>query len=232
MAAPLGFGNVIPRRLNRALGTAAVEALLATSEPRLFAAIGELDWYARSHRHWIDEQVFRAGDRVLEVGCATGALTAYLADGGYHATGLDRSNDMIRRASHDHPHLDLCVGDATSLPYDDNAFDAVVAASVINVVPDAKQVLSDMHRVCTPGGTISVLVPWTGFTDGDLDTLIETLGLAGFSEAVLTKWHRGPPKTSRSQLETLFRSVDLEPDVTRKYLDGMLIAATASARRN
>lgn len=223
---------MISRRLNRALGTSAVEALLATSQPRLFAAIGELDWHARSHRHWIDEQVFRAGDRLLEVGCATGALTVYLADGGYRVTGLDRSNDMIRRARNDHPHLDLCVGDATSLPYDDNAFDAVVAASVINVVPDAKQVLSEMHRMCTPGGAVSVLVPSTGFTEEDLDTLIETLGLAGLSEAALTKWHRGPPKTSSAQLEALFRSVDLEPAITRSYLDGMLVAATAPARWN
>lgn len=221
---------MIPRRLNQALGTVAVEALLATSRPRLFAAIGELDWYARSHRHWIDDQSFRAGDRVLEIGCATGALTTYLADSGYRVTGLDRSNDMIRRARDDHSDLNLCVGDATSLPYDNDAFDAVVAASVVNVVPDAQQVLSEMHRVCAPGGTVSVLVPSTGFTDETLDTLVETLGLVGFSEAALTKWHRGPPKTSRSQLETLFRWVDLEPVVTRMYLDGMLIAASAHVR--
>lgn len=101
-----------------------------------------------------------------------------------------------------------------------------------NVVPDAKQVMSDMHRVCTPGGTVSVLVPSTGFTDEDLGTLIETLGLSGFSEAAITKWHRGPPKTSGVQLETLFRSVDLEPINTREYLDGMLMAATAPARSN
>jgi SAM-dependent methyltransferase len=230
VATPPRFGNVIPRRLNRALGAAAVEGLLATNQPRLFAAIGELDWYAHSHRHWIEEQVFRAGDRILEVGCATGALTVYLADRGYRVTGLDRSSDMIRRARNDHPHLDLCVGDAMTLPYDDDTFDAVVAASVINVVPDATQVLSEMHRVCTPGGTISVLVPSDGFTEEDLDSLIETLRLTGFSEAVLTKWHRGPPKMSRSQLKTLFESVGLETLATRTYLDGMLMAATASVR--
>lgn len=203
---------------------------MATSQPRLFATIGELDWYARSHRHWIDDLSLRAGDRVLEVGCATGALTTYLAESGYRVTGLDRSNGMIRRARSDHPHLDLCFGDAASLPYDDDAFDAVVAASVINVVPDVKQVLSEMHRVCTPGGTISVLVPSTDFTEEDLDTLSETLGLTGFSEAALTKWHRGPAKMSASDLETLFRSVDLQPVVTRTYLDGMLIAASAHDR--
>lgn len=217
-------------RRDRDAGAARVEELLANDQPTLFTAIGDLDWYARSHRHWIDEQIFRAGEHVLEVGCSTGALTAYLSGRGHRVTGLDRSSDMIRRARSDHPDLDLCVGDAASLPYDHDAFDAVVAASVINVVPDAKQVLSEMHRVCTPGGTISVLVPSTDFTDDDLDTLVETLGLTGFSEAALAKWHRGPPKMSWPKLEALFRRVDLESVVTRRYLDGMLIAATAPVR--
>ncbi len=216
-------------RLDRAAGPAKVAALLAHDQPGLFAAIGELDWYSGSHRHWIDDLALRDGDRVLEVGCATGALTAHMANSGYRVTGLDRSDDMIARARSDHPSLDLLVGDATALPYDDNAFDAVVAASVVNIVPDAQVVLTEMHRVCTPGGTVSVLVPAVGFTGKDLDALIETRGLTGFSRAALTKWHKGPPKMTRPQLETLFRSVGLEPAVTRSYLDGMLVAATATA---
>lgn len=200
---------MIPNRINRAVGAAAVEALLAIDQQRFFAAIGDL---------------------VLEVGCATGALAANLAARGYRVSGLDRSDDMIRRARSDHPHLDLCVGDATALPYDDNAFDGVVAASVINIVPDGRHVLFEMHRVCTPGGAISVLAPATDFTDEDLDTLIETLGVTGFSQAALTKWHRGPSKMSRPQLEALFRSAGLDSVATGTYLDGMLISATARTR--
>ena len=216
-------------RSNRDAGAARVEKLLASNQPGLFAAIGELDWYSGSHRQWIDDQALRVGDRVLEVGCATGALTAYLADSDYRVTGLDRSDDMIRRAREDHPHLDLQVGDATMLPYEDDSFDAVVAASVVNVVPEAKSVLSEMHGVCVPGGTVSVLVPSADFTDGDLDALIETMGLTGFSRAAITKWHRGPTKMSVSHLENLFQSVGHGPVVIRRYLDGMLIAATATA---
>jgi len=204
--------------------------MLAHDQPGLFAAIGELDWYSGSHRHWIDDQDLHAGNRVLEVGCATGALTSYLAGNGYRVIGLDSSAAMIARSGSDHPQLEFVVGDATSLPYDDNAFDAVVAASVINVVPDAKEVLSEMHRVCTPGGTISVLVPSTGFTDEHRDTLSETLGLTGFSEAALTKWHTGPPKMSSPQLERLFGCVGLAPITARRYLDGMLIAASATVQ--
>jgi ubiquinone/menaquinone biosynthesis C-methylase UbiE len=218
-----------PRRLDLARGTVEVETMLAHSPPRFFAALGELGWYSRSHRQWIDDQDLRAGDRVLEVGCATGILTAYLADSGSRVTGLDRSSAMIDRAKNDHPRLDFQVGDATMLAYDDDAFDAVVAASVINVVPDAKPVISELRRVCAPGGTVSVLVPSTDFTDEDLDALIETLGLTGFSQAALTKWHQSATKMSGSELEALLRSVDLGPAVTRGYLDEMLISVTATA---
>ena len=212
----------------RTPGAASVEEMLKHDQPGLFAAIGELDWYSGSHRQWIDDQDLRAGDRVLEVGCATGALTSYLAGSGYRVTGLDNSADMVTRAANDHPGLEFVVGDATSLAYDDDSFDAVVAASVINVVPDAKQVLSEMHRVCRPRGTVSALVPSTGFTSDDRDVLIHTLRLTGFSEAALTKWHTGPPKMSSPQLESLMDSAGLEQVVTRSYLDGMLVAASAT----
>lgn len=220
---------MIPRRLSRGLGTAAVDTLLAASRPRFFAAIAALDWYARAHEQWIDELALGDGDRVLEVGSGTGALTSQMSDCGYRVTGLDLSQAMIRRANKNHPYLDFRLGDATSLPYDDDTFDAVVAASVVNVVANAKQVLSEMRRVCKPGGIVSVLVPSTGFTDNDLNALIESLGLTGFSEAALTRWHRGPPKTSGLHLRTVLESVDLKPVGTHTYLDGMLVTATAPA---
>jgi len=219
---------MIGRKVDRVRGAVRLETLLAHDQPALFAAIGELDWYSGSHRHWIDDLGLRVGARVLEVGCATGALTAYLADIGCSVTGLDRSDDMIQRARIDHPHLDLLVGDATVLPYDNHAFDGVVAASVINVVPDAEAVLSEMQRVCTPGGTVSVLIPSADFFDKDLDVLVETLELRGFSEAVLSKWHRSAPKMSPGQLEYLFHGAGLESVGTSSYLEGMLLAVTAT----
>jgi ubiquinone/menaquinone biosynthesis C-methylase UbiE len=218
----------MPGRLSHTLGAKEVENMLANDQPRFFATMGELDWYSRSHRHWIDDLDLRVDDRVLEVGCATGSLTSYLAGSGLRVTGLDRSRKMIDRARADHPQLNLSVGDATALPYDDDAFDAVVAASVINVVDDPKQVLSEMHRVCVPGGTVSILVPSSDFTDEHLEALIEKLGLKGFSQAALMKWHRGPIKKSRTQLKDLFRSVNLKPVVTHTYLEGMLLGVSAA----
>jgi demethylmenaquinone methyltransferase/2-methoxy-6-polyprenyl-1,4-benzoquinol methylase len=165
---------------------------------------------------------------VLEVGCATGALTSYLVDSGHTVIGLDSSDDMIDRARIDHPGVDMVVGNAMSLPYDTNTFDAVVAASVINVVPAPAEVLAEMQRVTAPGGTVSVLVPAASFVDKDLDSLIETLGVTGFSRAALAKWHQGPTKMGATRLEALFQDAGLEPVATRRYLEGMLLVVTAT----
>jgi hypothetical protein len=89
--------------------------------------------------------------------------------------------------------------------------------------------MAEMARVCVPGGTVSVLLPSPDFTNDDLAALIEKLSLTGFSRAALTKWHGSAPKKSRSQIEALFERADLEPVVTRSYLEGMLGAATATA---
>lgn len=223
------IGDVVVGRLQQ-IAAAKAEALLAKNQPGFFAAAGELDWYSSSHRSWIDDIELHRSARVLEVGSATGTLAAYMADNGYRVTGIDRSNAMIARARNDHPELNLLVGDATQLPHDDGTFDAVVAASVINIALDAHVVLTEMRRVCVPGGTVSILVPATDFTNEDCDALVAALGLTGFSEAVLARWHRGPSKMSRPQLGALFRSANLSPVDTRSYLQGMLVAATATVR--
>jgi SAM-dependent methyltransferase len=210
--------------------TVEVERLLSHDQPGLFAAIGALDWYASSHRHWVDDLGLGTGSRVLEVGCATGALTAYLAGIGCRVTGLDNSQKMIARGRRDHPDQEFLVGNIMSLPYDSGTFDAVLAASVINVVPDPQKALLEMQRVCVPGGVVSVLVPSVGFKDPDLDSLIETLDVTEFSAAALTKWHRGPSKMAVSELESLFRNGCSDPVATHTYLNGMLLSATATAQ--
>ena len=40
----------------------------------------------------------RAGERILDIGCGTGTLTAQIARQGAHVTGIDRSRDMIESA--------------------------------------------------------------------------------------------------------------------------------------
>lgn len=100
-----------------------------------------------------------AGARVLEAGCATGGLAADLAAAGYDARGIDVSPTMIDRAAALHPRVPFDCGSADRLPYASGTLDAVVAASLLNVVPDAAAVAREMVRVTRRAGVASFLVP-------------------------------------------------------------------------
>jgi len=100
----------------------------------------------------------------LDVGCGAGgdmAEMARLMPDGAHVSGLDVSETMIaearRRTASLATRVSLRIGDAADLPYDDQAFDACRAATVLQHVPDPARVLSEMARVTRPGGRVGAL---------------------------------------------------------------------------
>jgi trans-aconitate methyltransferase len=54
----------------------------------------------------------RPGERLLDLGCGTGHLTAQLAGLGLEVVALDRSTEMIAQARRNYPGLTFEVGDA------------------------------------------------------------------------------------------------------------------------
>src|SRR5919205_1780414 len=74
---------------------------------------GALEWLAP-----------QAGERVLDLGCGTGHLTAQIAAHGARLVGLDRSPQMIAAARRNYPHLQFEVADAERFRFDE-PFDAV-----------------------------------------------------------------------------------------------------------
>lgn len=104
----------------------------------------------------------RAGDRILDLGCGTGELAAALAKAGIRAAGCDISRQMLRRAAR-HPGRGVgwvqLAPDWSSLPFASAAFDAVVAASVLEYVAEPAAVLRECARVVRPGGVVLYTVP-------------------------------------------------------------------------
>ncbi|HLB95230.1 MAG TPA: methyltransferase domain-containing protein [Nitrospiria bacterium] len=101
------------------------------------------------------------GERILEVGVGTGlALPLYPQDCqvvGIDLTGpmLEKGIDKIARRKLHHIHLQQM--DATHMAFAEDSFDAVMAAYVMSAVPQPHSVLSEMCRVCRPGGRIVLL---------------------------------------------------------------------------
>ncbi len=73
----------------------------------------------------------KSGERILDIGCGTGHLTAQIAESGAQVVGIDRSLEMASAARTAYPNLQFEVADARKLPYQAE-FDAVF--SVWNAV--------------------------------------------------------------------------------------------------
>jgi len=101
------------------------------------------------------------GDRILEVGVGTGeALPLYPKH--CEILGIDLSHGMLKKAHHrvhQHKlkHVTLRQMDAGQMKLTDDSFDIVMAAYVVTAVPDYRKVVSEMIRVCKPGGLIVML---------------------------------------------------------------------------
>ena len=101
------------------------------------------------------------GDRVLEVGVGT-AINAALYPRTCHVTGIDFSTSMLEKARRrinrkGLPHVRLMEMDAAALTFADESFDIVYAPHVVSCVSDPLKVVSEMRRVCKPGGKIVIL---------------------------------------------------------------------------
>ncbi len=103
----------------------------------------------------------QTGERVLDVGCAAGAVTHFLSTFGCEAVGIDAERLAIERARELFPNLEFVVADAADLPFEDASFDKAVAADFVEHVEDGtfRRVLSELRRVLRPGGTFSIYTP-------------------------------------------------------------------------
>jgi SAM-dependent methyltransferase len=86
---------------------------------------------------------------LLDAGCGTGAYVAALEGLGWEVTGVDVSEDMLRRARD--RGVNAVHGDATALPFADASFDAAVSLWAYTDVEDLAAMLREIARVLRPG---------------------------------------------------------------------------------
>ena len=118
-------------------------------------------WSRKVAPVFLDWMAVPMGQRWLDLGCGTGALSAAILD---HAapsavTGIDPSPGFLDTARvHLGHRVLLHQGSATVLPLDDAAVDVVVSALVLNFIADPLAALAEMARVVGRGGTIGAYV--------------------------------------------------------------------------
>jgi ubiquinone/menaquinone biosynthesis C-methylase UbiE len=104
------------------------------------------------------------GERVLEIGPGTGYYTLDLAewlgpDGAVEIFDIQQEMlDHTMRRVHDRglSNVHPTEGDAQSLPFDDDSFDAAILTSTLGEIPDQDAALREINRVLKPGGRLVV----------------------------------------------------------------------------
>lgn len=95
----------------------------------------------------------KPGERILDLGCGTGQLTAEIAEAGAETLGIDSSPDMIGQARQNYPKLKFQLADARTFAVDE-PFDAVFSNAALHWIPDARPVAQSIHRALKPGGRL------------------------------------------------------------------------------
>jgi SAM-dependent methyltransferase len=118
-----------------------------------------------------DRLGLRAGERVLDMGCGAGRHAFEMYRRGADVIALDHDPDELATVSEWFAAMrkegsvpagaeaDVKEGDALDLPFADGEFDRVVAAEVLEHIPDDEAAIAELARVLRPGGTIAVTVP-------------------------------------------------------------------------
>lgn len=157
---------------------------------------------------------------VVDVGCGSGRITAYLAGRGVDAFGVDLSPAMVEVARGDHPGLRFEVGSMTDLDLADASMGGLVAWYSLIHVPDEEigSVLAQFRRVLRPGARLLI-----GFHVGD-ESRLKTEGYGGHAMRVYV--HLRTPERMTAWLDDAGFTVESHRTLSsaESKLGGILLA--------
>ena len=93
----------------------------------------------------------QSSERILDIGCGTGHLTAQIAESGARVVGVDRSAEMVNAARKAYPMLQFEVLDARKLPYH-NEFNAVFSNATLHWIREPELVIRSVQNALRPEG--------------------------------------------------------------------------------
>jgi trans-aconitate methyltransferase len=120
------------------------------------------------------------GEKILDIGCGTGQLTARITAAGAEVTGIDSSTEMLEEARVNYPAIDFQHADARSFSLGER-YDAVFSNAALHWVPDAEDVIRSVAAALRPTGRFVAEFGGKGNTGGLLAAVAEIAATRGLS---------------------------------------------------
>jgi trans-aconitate methyltransferase len=139
----------------------------------------------------------RPGERILDLGCGDGALTALIAAEA-RVTGVDGSAEQVAAARA--RGLDAAVADGTRLAFDAE-FDAVFSNAALHWMRDPDAVIDGVWRALKPGGRFVAECGGAGNVETVRRALAEALARRGVDAGAASPWYFPAPEEYRARLE-------------------------------
>lgn len=132
----------------------------------------------------------RPGERILDLGCGTGHLTAQIAQSGADVLGFDSSPEMIDQARRAHPAVRFEIGDARDFSFGADS-DAVFSNAVLHWVKEPDSAAARIFAALGPGGRFVAEFGGKGNTRLLADALLRQAAALGMAEYELPWYYPG-----------------------------------------
>ncbi|MEQ9199590.1 MAG: methyltransferase domain-containing protein, partial [Rhodospirillales bacterium] len=147
----------------------------------------------------------KPGERILDLGCGDGALTAQIAAAGALVVGVDASAELLQAARA--RGLDVRQMDGQALGFDAE-FDGLLTNAALHWMPDATAVIAGMARALKPGGRLVGEFGGHGNVAAIITALLASLRAEGIDGAMSHPWFFPTPAQYAGMLEEAGFTVD------------------------
>lgn len=101
---------------------------------------------------------------VLDVGCGTGIYLKELINRGFNTFGVDIARMMIEKGlqnlkDEEKVKVKILIADAEELPFREESFDLIIAAGLLEYLPDNKKALSGFEKLLKKNGILIFTIP-------------------------------------------------------------------------
>ena len=178
------------------------------------------------HARVLGQVGWKAGHRVLDVGCGPGEYLRRLP-AGVRAVGVDLSVGMAREAA---AYASAAVADVVELPLRTATFDRVLAPHMLYHAEDIPAACAELRRVLRPGGVLLAVTNGGDHLDGFARVIAEGMGV----EDWMRSFRRFSLDDAAELLGAAFDDVRVEHFEGELVVDEVdpVVAYVASARSN